>query len=721
MSRRAPGRKARQGGGDYDQVEQAASKQSRFPDTLSSICIVFECDDAEHNALLGHGGKSAASISRQIRQPLVDKLRAADLLVREACSRDKDEMFVIVSASAKRQKHVAEIMGQRGLLKLRFRQQDEDGNIEPNEGAWCPFKAHLQPLYEPSREGMLFSSLTQLRILEYIINDEDELAMGPQMVQKDQLEPGNTPLDQLIKDKKAKIVFRLHSKEMREFLIQNWVWSWKNRQPIEEIREYFGEKIALYFVWLGYYTTMLWIPALVGIVLTFSQVYSHITTGSMDNPWVPLYSCFITVWAIVFITGWKRIEQTYQYEWDTMTYEEDEEDRKEFIQNPHTRQRHSEYKDEVVRYADETWQMIALATSAVVVCSFIGAVVAAVCGIALIKFRIIQHLEPYGLSMVGKMCGGLMQATSIMIFNRIYQVVLKLLTDFENWQTETQYEDARIAKDFCFKLVNAFFACFFVAFVQNNFEVYGVNMHCPEWHCMQELTGTLASVFAIQMTVAQVLEVGLPIFKNRMRIRQEEMTIRKQMEEDGGDLNAIMPELSEEEAQSKMDAYEGVFAEYQEMVVQFGYVTLFAAAFPLTAFLALINNLVEIRTDAYKLLQGLQRPKYLCAADIGTWQVILDILSTCSILTNCALVGFTSHGLFFYFPNMNPVERVWITIICEHCLLLFKAVLDALLNSPPKEAVEAYHRRCFLRDKVLAECQFLEPEEKDAPFFTDDE
>ncbi len=34
-----------------------------------------------------------------------------------------------------------------------------------------------------------------------------------------------------------------------------------------------------------------------------------------------------------------------------------------------------------------------------------------------------------------------------------------------------QYEDATIAKDFCFKLVNAYFACFFVAFVQNNFKV----------------------------------------------------------------------------------------------------------------------------------------------------------------------------------------------------------------------------------------------------------
>lgn len=156
------------------------------------------------------------------------------------------------------------------------------------------------------------------------------------------------------------------------------------------------------------------------------------------------------------------------------------------------------------------------------------------------------------------------------------------------------------------------------------------------------------------------------------------------------------------------------------MVVQFGYVTLFAAAFPLTAALALLNNMIEIRTDAYKLLQATQRPSPKRAADIGTWMVILDIIATCSILTNCALVGFTSHWLFFYFPNMTSVERVWITLICEHLLHLFKAVLDALLNSPPKEALSAYERRCYLRDQILAECQFLIPED-DAAFYTDDE
>ena len=43
-----------------------------------------------------------------------------------------------------------------------------------------------------------------------------------------------------------------------------------------------------------------------------------------------------------------------------------------------------------------------------------------------------------GLSVVGKGIGGACQALSIMIFNRIYQFVLVKLTEFENWQTETQ-------------------------------------------------------------------------------------------------------------------------------------------------------------------------------------------------------------------------------------------------------------------------------------------
>eukprot|EP00960_Hanusia_phi_P041653 755100-Hanusia_phi.AAC.6 len=700
MSRRAAGRKSKAIGSDEETEQLLSTERNSFPDSLASFCIVFDRDDDEES------GNVKSSMTKKIRQPIIDKLRAADLLVRETVSIARDEVFVLVSASEKRQKQVAEVMGTRGLLKLRLRQQDLDGREETNEGAWTPFKQYLQPFYEYSSEGTLFSSAQQLQILEFIINDEDERAMGPQLIPKENILPGNTALDQLAKNQVIKQCFRLHRERSRDWLEQRWVWQWRRAQPIEAIREYFGTKIALYFVWLGYYTTMLWIPAICGFILFLSNIYSHVVTGSMDNPWVPLYCSFITVWAVVFVSGWKRVEKTYQHEWDTLTFEDEEEDRKEFIQNPYTRERMHDYKNEVVRYPGIRASRCSLEKhSAVPFCSG--------------GMHLHSNCDSSGLSSVGKAIGGCCQATSILVFNKIYQYVLSVLTDFENWQTETQYEDATIAKDFCFKIVNAYFACFFVAFVQNNMLIYGVDMHCPEWHCMPELAGTLAAVFILQLTIAQFMEVGLPIMKNRVRIFLKERAAKSYEVQSDEVENALV--MSPEEKESKLDKYSGVFEEYQEMVIQFGYVTLFAAAFPLTAALSLMNNLVEIRTDAYKLLKGVQRPATKVAADIGTWQVILDIISTCCILTNCALVGFTSHGLFFYFPDMTPVERVWITVICEHCLLIFKAVLDAILNDPPKEALEAYERRCYLRDQVLAECQYLQPEESDGPFYTDDE
>jgi hypothetical protein len=55
------------------------------------------------------------------------------------------------------------------------------------------------------------------------------------------------------------------------------------------------------------------------------------------------------------------------------------------------------------------------------------------------------------------------------------------------------------------------------------------------------------------------------------------------------------------------------------MIIQLGYVNLFAAAFPLTATLALINNLAEIRIDAYKLLMLTKRPPYKWLRSAHQW------------------------------------------------------------------------------------------------------
>lgn len=53
-------------------------------------------------------------------------------------------------------------------------------------------------------------------------------------------------------------------------------------------------------------------------------------------------------------------------------------------------------------------------------------------------------------------------------------------------------------------------------------------------------------------------------------------------------------------------------------VIQFGFVSLFVASFPLAPLFALLNNVIEIRLDAKKFVTELRRPVAVRAKDIGT-------------------------------------------------------------------------------------------------------
>lgn len=52
-------------------------------------------------------------------------------------------------------------------------------------------------------------------------------------------------------------------------------------------------------------------------------------------------------------------------------------------------------------------------------------------------------------------------------------------------------------------------------------------------------------------------------------------------------------------------------------VIQFGFVSLFVASFPLAPLFALLNNVIEIRLDAKKFVTELRRPVAARAKDIG--------------------------------------------------------------------------------------------------------
>lgn len=67
--------------------------------------------------------------------------------------------------------------------------------------------------------------------------------------------------------------------------------------------------------------------------------------------------------------------------------------------------------------------------------------------------------------------------------------------------------------------------------------------------------------------------------------------------------------------------FQGLFAEYIELLLQFGYLSLFSCVYPLTAVLLLLNNVTEIPGDAYKICKLFRKPFSAPVSNMGVWQV----------------------------------------------------------------------------------------------------
>ncbi|EGW11616.1 Anoctamin-6 [Cricetulus griseus] len=101
----------------------------------------------------------------------------------------------------------------------------------------------------------------------------------------------------------------------------------------------------------------------------------------------------------------------------------------------------------------------------------------------------------------------------------------------------------------------------------------------------------------------------------------------------------------------------GLFYEYLEMIIQFGFVTLFVASFPLAPLLALVNNILEIRVDAWKLTTQFRRMVPEKAQDIGAWQPIMQGIAILAVVTNAMIIAFTSDmipRLVYYWSFSIP-------------------------------------------------------------------
>ena len=143
------------------------------------------------------------------------------------------------------------------------------------------------------------------------------------------------------------------------------------------------------------------------------------------------------------------------------------------------------------------------------------------------------------------------------------------------------------------------------------------------------------------------------------------------------------------EAYTDLDA----FKDFNEMVIQFGYITLFAVALPIAPVLAVLNNFFEIRGDAFALCKGSRRRAYQTKQTIGSWYTVLEVLSLAAVITNALLTGFVNSTVADLDPQIDGtlyktqiermnVSRLWMWVfIFEHIMLVARTVMQHVVGS----------------------------------------
>lgn len=273
--------------------------------------------------------------------------------------------------------------------------------------------------------------------------------------------------------------------------------------------------------------------------------------------------------------------------------------------------------------------------------------------------------------------------------------ICEWLTERENHRYLSEKEASIVIKRFLFEAFDCYIALFYIAFYELD---------------VAKLRSELVSLYTVDSIRRVATESVLPFLIERFNDYRRSANLAAAKKDDdikvssvvsGGEDEEIDPrEIEHVVAEILRDEHEA-FDEYLEMVIELGqclhlvrrskksfpphiqcifagYVTLFAAAFPLAAPLSLVCNMIELRSDAFKLTYACRRPRALAARDTGPWEVIMTCIIWLSAITNVLVMGVTSEQLKEVFPSFfddhgethDPKKAgVVLLVILEHALL----------------------------------------------------
>ncbi|CAJ1048681.1 anoctamin-9 [Xyrichtys novacula] len=489
--------------------------------------------------------------------------------------------------------------------------------------------------------------------------------------------------------------FCLHERKKQKYLQQKWArWSGLFvNQPVSEVKCYFGEKVALYYLWLGWYTKLLVPAAVLGVVVflyglaffntnplikevcnssvimcprcdkrcqvwqlkdtcTYAKV-SHL----FDNEGTVAFAMFMAIWATLFLELWKRHRARHVSQWKVYDWcEEEEELILDIVSSPDCKPkqfRHSYLRSALVLI------MVTFMLSLIIGLAH-----------ALVVFRVVaaplldeggsEFIRDHANS-VAMMLGAVLHYVTIQIMTRVNRWVSLKLCEIEKTNSFAATERSFTVKMFTFQFFTLFSSLFYVAFFLGRINGHPGNYvriarwrleECHPSGCLTDLFIQMAVIMLLKQTLNNIFEFTVPwlkscVSRNTSKKLQRKCgyCYRKACRDENGQIEPCdickLRDWLRNYHLADTDAF-SLFNEFLEMVVQFSFTTIFVAAFPLAPLLALINNIFEIRLDAIKMVKLERRLVPRKTNDIGVWTKVLEAIGVLAVIANGLVIGITS-------------------------------------------------------------------------------
>eukprot|EP01090_Pellita_catalonica_P004258 TRINITY_DN14087_c0_g1_i1.p1 TRINITY_DN14087_c0_g1~~TRINITY_DN14087_c0_g1_i1.p1 ORF type:complete len:188 (-),score=0.08 TRINITY_DN14087_c0_g1_i1:127-651(-) len=125
-------------------------------------------------------------------------------------------------------------------------------------------------------------------------------------------------------------------------------------------------------------------------------------------------------------------------------------------------------------------------------------------------------------------------------------------------------------------------------------------------------------------------------------------------------------------------------------IIQFGYLVMFSVVFPLGSLLALITNIIAMRSAMVGLKSIYQRGAPYRAHGIGSYHTCIRVLILIGVVTNLTEVAIVCDGIIFetlarifnYFladVSRQMLVRVICGVLLEHLLVLILILIAVLI------------------------------------------